>query len=77
MSYRGTDWPYLIRNQPSDVRSALVKAFRVSDCNVGDAAKLLGISRTGFYLYMKKLNMDTTDLIKGAAKWGSRKVVPK
>jgi transcriptional regulator of acetoin/glycerol metabolism len=77
MSYRGTDWPYLIRNSPNEVRSALVKAFRVSECNIGVAAKLLDMSRSNFYLIMKQLHMSKGDLIIGSAKWAGRTVIPK
>ena len=75
--YRYTDFPYLIVNSPNEVRAAFIKAYRVANYHIGNAAKLLGLSRTQFYNIMKRLNMTSGDLIMGAAKWAKLKVVMK
>lgn len=69
MSYRYTDWPYMIHNNPNEARDTLFKAFRVSGGNNGEAAKLLQIDRSTYYDLMKKLGVTTSDLIIRLAKW--------
>ena len=68
MSYRTTEWPWLIIANPDEARARMLKAYKAAYGNITAAAKLLGVSRRTWYYCAKKLSLAKTLYAKPQTK---------
>jgi transcriptional regulator of acetoin/glycerol metabolism len=57
MSYRFSNWPYLLAFDPEKAKKQIRRAYEQTRGNAREAARTLGISEASFYRYAKRLHL--------------------